>query len=62
MSSKPRKPINPSQKSIEDEASRKVSLDDEDIVDEEEDQIEDDGGIEEDFEARDERMEDYDRH
>ena len=37
-------------------------MDDEDIVDEEEDQIEDDGGIEEDFEARDEHMEDYDRH
>ena len=62
MSSKPRKQNNSSQKSIEDEASRKVSLDDEDIVDEEEDQIEDDGGIEEDFEARDEHMEDYDRH
>ena len=62
MSSKPRKQNNSSQKSIEDEASRKVSMDDEDIVDEEENQIEDDAGIEEDFEARDGRMEDYDHH
>ena len=62
MSSKPKKPINQSQKSIEDQASKKISLENDDIVDEEEDIIEDDGGVEEDFQERDEIKEDYDRH